>query len=552
MSCLSECPNQLGDEFSNGTANTLEEVLIQGNVTGNKDIVISAGQKLNASGAGSQVLARTAYVESIAPLTFPIGSQIGVLGGLTFPGDMNLRNNAQSGGTAVTIDSIPVAPTTQANVVSYNPTTKNLYYQAAGGGGSVTSVSAGTNISVTGTASAPIVNLRAPLTSQLDVGDQIITRSTPGTLEIQNTPSSINLTALQIGLTTTGNTFISGSGPSSRLAVNMSGNQRLEVNSDGVTVTPTTSGSGGNLSVTRSGNLPNPLLVLQNNSGTNATVKMDMVMSRNSPSVPVAGDVIGQITTRGDNYLGTVVDYTQIESVIQNIGSAGAPTNIDGTLNLKCITNSVYNTYISLNGSSQQINMGKDVLMGGNSIINITNIGLIAGAGGYGLTGQSLVSTGGSVGNRWNYNMAGASIVSTGGSSGINSGSFSDILGGLAIPLTTSGFVVSPINRYRISINGTFSGVNDTVRMYMEIQQNGIGTIATGEIFNIGSNLYYYANQVSGFDGTHYTTYSFSDLFVLNLQQSNNCTVNLWVESSSGSHTINNNRHAVCIEPLYN
>lgn len=372
-------------------------------------------------------------------------------------------------------------------------------------------------------------------------------------IAIQNA-TAINLTATQVGLNTTGNTFISGSGAGSRLAVSMGGNQRLEVNSDGVAITPSFSGGGGNLSVTGIGG-GNPLFIMQNNSGTNQTVKMDMVMSRNTPALPTPGDVIATITTKGDNYAGNLVEYTQIESIIQNIGNATGPpplpsiNNLDGTMNFKCITNGAYNTYISLNGSSQQINMGKDVLMGTNNIQNVGYIGLTAGSGGVGAIGQSLVSRGGSA-CRWNYNMCGASIVGTGGSSVLNAGAFTDIVGGLAINLSSDGFVLSPVNKYKVSINGTFDGVADAVRMYMEIQASGTGPVSGGGTFNSVNSLYYYTEHVSGF-GTAYTTFSFSDIFTCTLIQGGTATVNLWVEPSSGSHTIGNNRHQITIEPLY-
>ena len=73
------------------------------------------------------------------------------------------------------------------------------------------SISAGTNIAITGTPSVPIVNLQSPLTSTLNIGSQTIA----GTAISLNSSSSLNLiTANNVagsgqGLTLSGNTLTS-------------------------------------------------------------------------------------------------------------------------------------------------------------------------------------------------------------------------------------------------------------------------------------------------------------------------------------------------------
>lgn len=73
------------------------------------------------------------------------------------------------------------------------------------------SVSAGTNISITGTLSGPIVNLQSPLTSTLNIGSQNIA----GTAISINSSSTLNLitadnvTGSGEGLILTGNTLVS-------------------------------------------------------------------------------------------------------------------------------------------------------------------------------------------------------------------------------------------------------------------------------------------------------------------------------------------------------
>jgi hypothetical protein len=613
MSCLSACPNQLGDEFNNiGGANTLEEVLANGNVTGPHNIEVSAGRSINASGAGSTVSTRTLYLDSLAPLTFPIGTQIGVLGGLTFPGDMNLRNNAQSGGTAVTIDSIPVAPTTQANVVSYNPTTKNLYYQSAGGGGTVTSVSAGTNISVTGTASAPIVNLRAPLTSQLDVGTQDITTSIINS-DIEILPTSVdgtsatNSKAVKINCIGIGgqaypaliltNTNTTGSvaleiykekptaGADGDVLFNQSvygkdsANARSEFTRITHTIRDRTAGiedgsiefgcfvNGSNntlLQLNGNENQINCLTNLDMNDKDITTTVGTLDLTTTSTGTDIRlqprldQDIL--LTTTGSNgnialsasnapAPGTTQNITPIQWAVQTGGSIGMRTTGTGSLALQAQGSGGIEINSRFGGGTGNITTGGDIAVSNFNITGIKDVGLQTG--GFGQPGQSLVS-GGGLGSRWNYNMAGCSIAGTGGSSSLTSGSFSDIVGGLTIPITAGSIVLSPVNKYKVTINGTFSGVNADVRMYMEVTPSG-GSAVGGQTFNSANDLYYYTVDVnfSG-SGNHFTSYSFSDVFPVTLAFAGTAGISLFVEPGSGSHSIANNRHQITIEPLYN
>jgi hypothetical protein len=99
---------------------------------------------------------------AIQPLDPLIGTDVAVEAQLVWEGDILLKNNGNSAGTDVLIDSIPAAPASLGNVVSYDPTSKKLYYQAAGGGGggAVNSVVAGSNINVNSIDPAnPVVNL---------------------------------------------------------------------------------------------------------------------------------------------------------------------------------------------------------------------------------------------------------------------------------------------------------------------------------------------------------------------------------------------------------
>ncbi len=97
-----------------------------------------------------------------------------------------------------------------------------------GASGSGSSISAGTNIDITGTLSGPIVNLQSPLTSSLNIGSQNIV----GTEISINSSSTLNLitadnvTGSGQGLILTGNTLISdtsGSDSGKHLAITING-----------------------------------------------------------------------------------------------------------------------------------------------------------------------------------------------------------------------------------------------------------------------------------------------------------------------------------------
>ena len=320
-----------------------------------------------------------------------------------------------------------------------------------------------------------------------------------------------------------------------------------------VEITPSVSITGN----TATGGL-NPILTLINVNTTGGTTANPVkILKYKNDSNTVASDLLGEYTVRANG--GAVppaiqqpYDFTSIKSFARGVGA----NNVDGSLALQVAENSTSPsaslvTYIECNGGNQDIDIRKALDMNDNNIVTTSNFGLGATGGGFGLVGQSLVS-GQGLGNRWNYNMAGASVASTGGGSSLTGGTFTDIIGGLPISLPVGSIVISPVNKYRVTVDGTFSGVNDDVRMYMEIQASGAGPVAGGQTFNSANDLYYYTTDVDfGGGGSHFTTFSFSDVFTCTLVAGGTATVNLWVEPGGGSHTINNNRHTVSIEPLY-
>lgn len=609
MSC-SACPNQLGDEFANaGVADTLEEVLANGNITGPHDIQVSAGRSINASASGATVLTRTLYTESIAPLTFPIGTEIGILGELATPGDLVLRNNANAGGTAVKIDSIPVAPSAQANVVSYDPATKNLYYQSAGGGG-VASVSAGTNISVTGTATNPIVNLRAPLTSQLDMGTQDITTSIINS-DIEILPTTVDGTS----------------------ATNT---KAVKINCIGV------------------GGQANPALVLNN---TNATGSVAMEVYKEKPTAGAPGDVLFNQSVYGKDIGNTKQEYTRISHTIRDATVGGE----DGSIEFACFVNNAVQTFIQINGNENQVNclavldmndkditttLGTldltttgtatdirlqpradqdvlltttgangnmvfsasngansttqnitpiqyavqtngginlrttgtsaftleaqgtggisinsryaggtgnittqgDILVSNYSITGVGKVGLINPGASTGLAGQALCS-GGGANAFWNYKMIGTNFGSL-GSIPIDNTTQTDILGNIGITLTQGSFCLSPINKYKITVCGCFTGVNDVVFLALACA-NGASIIA-GDTFATTLDPYVVENIT--YSGNYATSYTITDTVSMAsapFSYGQTASIYCYALANSGAHTIGNNRYNVSIEPVY-
>jgi hypothetical protein len=156
---------------------------------------------LNGGGGGSTgPIGPTGSVGETGPtgpigLTGNVGSTgpIGPTGNVGATGPIGLTGNVGSTG--------PIGPT--GNVGATGPTGP-----IGPGSGSV---SAGTNISITGTLSGPIVNLQSPLTSTLNIGSQNIA----GTAISINSSSTLNLitadnvTGSGEGLILTGNTLVS-------------------------------------------------------------------------------------------------------------------------------------------------------------------------------------------------------------------------------------------------------------------------------------------------------------------------------------------------------
>jgi len=192
-----------------------------------------------------------------------------------------------------------------------------------GGGGSVTSVTGGTNVTITGTPTvAPVVNLSSPLTSTLNVGAQTISSST-GTIEI---------------------TPLAGSDCN----VNCSGTGHLHVDS---------AGAGG---------AAQPLLVLENTNGNANGVHIDLY--KNSAS-PAANDTIGGLSFHGKSSTGVIREYASLQSVIDD------PTNTseNASISLNCCNNaSAPTAFLTCNGNVGYVQTNKPIDTLGNQITTTT------------------------------------------------------------------------------------------------------------------------------------------------------------------------------------
>lgn len=103
---------------------TLASVLSNGNQSGANNLVMSLGANILAG--DSQVFTGQLNVSAIAPLFPGLQTEIGLSAGLSFPGPIELRNDAQGFGAGLKINSIPESTSGNPNVVLYDPATHQI------------------------------------------------------------------------------------------------------------------------------------------------------------------------------------------------------------------------------------------------------------------------------------------------------------------------------------------------------------------------------------------------------------------------------------------
>ncbi len=204
-------------------------------------------------------------------------------------------------------------------------------YLTAGTGGktlwatlpsSVASVSAGTNITLTGTATNPIVNLSAPLTSTLNVGSQTISSST----------GAIDITPLA----------------ASDVNMNVSGTGRVHI---------TQSGTGG---------ATQPAISVENNNGNASGVEIDFYKNSNSPA---AADELGIVSFHGNSSTNVKTEYASIKATIVDPNNGSQ----NGSLALSCCVNSATpSAFLTCDGNLGYIQTNRSINTLGNPITTTT------------------------------------------------------------------------------------------------------------------------------------------------------------------------------------
>ena len=127
-----------------------------------------------------------------------------------------------------------------------------------------------------------------------------------------------------------------------------------------------TSTNTQNFTTSQVGSATTPQYLFQNTNASTASypaIKVD----RTAPA-SATGDTIGSMSFWADNYAGATREFARMSVIAQQVGSAGTPTNIDGTFVFQTLVNDSFNTLLTLNGSSQQIEVGKEMDLNGNSI----------------------------------------------------------------------------------------------------------------------------------------------------------------------------------------
>ena len=110
----------------------------------------------------------------------------------------------------------------------------------------------------------------------------------------------------------------------------------------------------------------NPQLTLNNSNATaGATTGVPSVEYYKSGRNAVAGDTIASQSFYGNDDAGTKTEFVRIETLSQNVSSGG---NKDGSVVFKTLVNNAFNSILTLNGSSQEIEIGKPLDLNGNAI----------------------------------------------------------------------------------------------------------------------------------------------------------------------------------------
>jgi hypothetical protein len=175
---------------------------------------------------------------------------------------------------------------------------------------------------------------------------------------------------------------------------------------------------------------------LELNDNTNGSI---ISLRKNSNST--AGQTISTITSTTRDVNGVSRDFTQIESIAQNVTT----NNSDGTMTFKMLVNGTFNTFLSMNGSSQELEVGKNIDMNSNEIRTSTG----------NIVATAVASTG--IGNATLQSKSGAQINLDSGATG-------------RINFVTTTTTATPT--HNVNFQSTSNGVSSA--NYLKCKLNGV------------------------------------------------------------------------------
>jgi hypothetical protein len=295
-----------------------------------------------------------------------------------------------------------------------------LYVDTIAGGGTVVSVTGGNNILITGTTPAPIVNLRSPLTSALDVGTQDITSTT----------STIDITPLA--------------------------GQDCNVN---------VSGAGGLHAVqTSAGGTAQPIARFNNN---NASAGAVTIRTNKTGRNAASNDVISSLQFNSRNFNAVDTTFAKIECVATTATAGDTDGSIDFYTNINTPNNN--QLVFRLNGADNENNSFRPFDLNGNDLKTSTGAMTITTAASTGAGTLNLISKAGATaamtgGGALQFfanagavsTVASAGIVSTATTGGI---SFTAGAGGLIQNNTTGAFTVVATSGMSLTSNLGIFGI---------------------------------------------------------------------------------------------
>jgi hypothetical protein len=271
------------------------------NIEANNDVVYVNAVDIALTATDKVLVNGTNEIELSAPsLKIDGTNRTEVVGG-------EVSIQATGPGNIITLDTLPA--NVKPYVVGYDTSTKALSYftTPSGGGGAITSVGGGANITVDNITNPaiPIVSLASPLTANLDMGTaDIVTSVANADIDI-TTNGTGGVHIVQAGVSTNGAVRIIQTG---------------------------------------SGTIANPALRLVNQ---NATGSVALEIYKNKPTAGAPSDVLHTQSVFGKDSGNNKQEYTRITHTIRE-ATVGTE---DGSIELGCMTNGTFQNYIQINGN---------------------------------------------------------------------------------------------------------------------------------------------------------------------------------------------------------